>query len=93
MKITSSQIDAIFQETDIEGLIAQGAPYDEYSSEAEFVASSLGALPQDSFSEEAIVAIISSIWAQTFNLAENELSLRLPDIRKAAGLILNIKKA
>lgn len=34
MKLTIQKIEEIFREADIEGLIADGAPEDEYDSEA-----------------------------------------------------------
>jgi hypothetical protein len=89
MKTQQSDIDAILRKEDLEGYIGFGAPTDEYSSEAQLIASALSELDGNQLNEENIITIVSAIWAQSFNLGNTEIEQRLPAFRKVANLILN----
>lgn len=82
MQISHNKIDLILQEEDIEGHIADGAPKDEYASEALEIANALSLLTKEQFVEENILAIISLVWARSFNLEKDDINLRLPAFRK-----------
>lgn len=89
VKITASQVNALFQEEDIEGFIKLGAPADEYESEADVIATAINALPAEQWNKENITAIICTVWMQSFNLDKNEISLRLPFIANVAKKLLH----
>ena len=82
-----SYINTLLIQEDIEGLIALGAPSDEYEAEARMIADAIAALSREQFNEENIVAIIALAWA-TFELSPDELGLRLPHIRNVARHIV-----
>lgn len=81
-------VNSLLIAEDIEGLIALGAPLDEYVSEAKMIADATASLTADQFNEEHVIAIIALAWA-TFELSPDELELRLPSIVKVARNILN----
>lgn len=81
-------ISFYLQSADIEGLIEIGAPADEYESEAQDIAHALAELPKEDWREHDVVAIISLIWARSFNLASDDMTKRLPAIQELAGRII-----
>ena len=88
MDITQSAIDSILRQEDIEGLIESGAPGDEYSSEAENIASALAGFTREQLTEDNIVEVLSSVWSRNFNLAQADIGQRLPAIRRVAAQII-----
>ncbi|AEP09830.1 hypothetical protein [Micavibrio aeruginosavorus] len=68
---------------DIEGLIAQGAPSDEYQSEAEAIKVAIYSV-EGEVSADVVVAIMSLIWKDSFGLSDDDMVKRLPIIRRAA---------
>ncbi|MFZ5930347.1 MAG: hypothetical protein ACOY15_03915 [Pseudomonadota bacterium] len=91
MQITVSSIDNILIQEDIEGFIEAGAPADEYQDEAAQIAASIARLAEADFLEENILAIISLIWIKSFELAENDVALRLPALRRVTRAILGLR--
>lgn len=88
MMTIADEIQRIFRVADVEGLIADGAPDDEYDSEAVEVAEALAALKKEDLTEKNISAIISLVWARSFNRGEEEIEMRLPAFREIARKIL-----
>lgn len=91
MQITVSSIDNILIQEDIEGFIEAGAPADEYQDEAAQIAASIARLAEADFLEENILAIISLIWIKSFELAEKDVALRLPALRRVTRAILGLR--
>lgn len=88
MDISLENIERILIEEDIEGLIEDGAPEDEYSSEAEDIAKALSEFTEEDINEDNVAKVISLIWAESFNLSDNELQQRLPAIRRVVQGVL-----
>jgi hypothetical protein len=91
MQIAVSSIDNILIQEDIEGLIEAGAPADEYQYEAAQIAASINKLSEENFREENILAIISLVWIKSFHLAEGDMALRRPSLRRATQAILGLR--
>lgn len=82
-------ISTLLIQEDIEGLIEAGAPADEYDDEAAQIAASVSLLSHEKLKEETIIAIISLVWMKSFELAADELKLRLPAMMRVAGKIVS----
>ena len=85
----AQKIKDIFHDADIEGLIANGAPNNEYDSEALEALRAISALRQEKVTEDNLAAVIGLIWARSFNRDENEMKMRLPAIHRIAQKLLN----
>ncbi len=85
---TSSNIQNILKEEDIEGLLALGAPGDEYSYEANDISIFITALNGHSLTEADIVPIVSRVWAKYFNLSKEDLNSRNSAFQRVAQKIL-----
>lgn len=90
MKISKSEINALFEQEDVEGLISQGAPSDEYSFEVDNIAVLLSHLSPEDYIEANILALIAAEWMQRFNLTEADMALRHAALQKIAQTIANI---
>lgn len=88
MNISVEKIDVILREEDIEGLIEQEAPIDEYSFEAREIANKLSSY-KGYLDINTITRIISEIWQSNFELSESEMQLRMPSLERAAERIFN----
>ena len=88
MPILLSAINTILQKEDVEGLIAQGAPHDEYAHEAKEIADAVMSLNQDQQTETNVVAIISLVWAKSFNRSAEEIKKRIPTFQHIAQQLL-----
>ncbi|MEQ1890364.1 MAG: hypothetical protein ABL951_14480 [Alphaproteobacteria bacterium] len=91
MQITVSSIDTILIQGDIEGFIEAGAPADEYQDEAAQIAASITLLAEEDFREEYILAIICLVWIKSFDLAEEDVALRLPALRRVTQAIPGLR--
>jgi hypothetical protein len=90
MKNLSKILELILKNEDIEGLIATGAPSDEYNLEAKYIAEGISKLKKDQINQETIVAIIAMVWANQFGQSPEEILLRVPSfIRVAENLMVN----
>ncbi len=72
MDISPANIQFALQAEDIEGLLALGAPNDEYSQEAQDIAAALAVLSGDQLTETHIVSVICDIWVKYFGPFLNE---------------------
>jgi hypothetical protein len=81
-------INEYLREEDVEGLIAIGAPADEYESEAKDIARALDAFQPAEQTGANIAAALALIWARYFNLSADDMALRLPSLQRVAGKIL-----
>ncbi len=75
---------SVLRQEDIEGLIALGAPEDEYDSEAAEIAEAVNKLDVTARTQSNIAAIIALVWAQMFNHSPNEMEMRTPALQRVA---------
>lgn len=80
--LTLQEIEDILRQADVEGFIGDGAPDDEYDSEAQEIYTLLtGATTVDG---NKVMAILVAVWERFFNLGPDEMQQRLPYLRKVA---------
>ena len=80
----------IFRLEDPEGLIALGAPEDEYDSEADELQTELDALDESDITRARVSSIIINIWQDYFGpFTEEELRKRQPVLQRLVQRILN----
>ncbi len=83
------RIREVLRRADIEGLIAIGAPKDEYDSEAQLIRQGLSETSLNATRDEgAAVAIIRDVWKQEFELDDGELDRRNEAFASAAREML-----
>jgi len=63
-------IQDIIRAADPEGLLAEGAPEDEYEPEEEALLSELGDIPTSEITEELVRALVDEIWTEAFDAEE-----------------------
>ena len=78
------KINTAFIEEDLEGLIEDGAPLDEYSSEAQSVAEALAKIPMEKITMSVVAATIALVWAKNFDISAAETEQRLPACQRVA---------
>ena len=88
MTITIKQIEAALYAEDIEGLIAQGAPADEYDAEAEAISLKLADLHADEYTLPNLTITITIVWATAFHLDGDSINLRMPAFQNVARALL-----
>ncbi|HTC74874.1 MAG TPA: hypothetical protein VK684_04830 [Edaphobacter sp.] len=77
----------LFAAADIEGLIADRCPLDEYDPEAKhFYQATLG-LPAAGFATQQTIPILEKLWATQFSLSEEQLIQRRPSLTNLAEQI------
>ena len=86
--LATNTIGDLLRSEDIEGLIASGAPADEYASEAREIASMLASLAESDLNEKVITDIISRIWAKSFNRSPEEIQQRTSAFRRIAQQLI-----
>ena len=82
----------LFAEFDVEELIAEGAPRDEYDDEANAVAQKIMDLNfvKTKVDQAAILNGLIDVWGKSFNLNENELEKRRENLSKLATKVEEI---
>lgn len=86
MTISLDEIQLILQEADVEGLIALGAPSDEYRDEAKEIESRIRQDDNDHFSYAYIESVVAKVWQECFGpFSDSEFALRLPELKVIAG--------
>lgn len=79
------KIQNVLQAEDIEGLIAIGAPDDEYSDEANEIAMSLEGR---NISEASVTPVIMEVWKKYFGpFSDEEFEKRIPALNEAVKKI------
>jgi len=71
-------IQELVRTADPEGLIAEGAPADEYDPEEQALLESLRGLATDQILSAAILPQLEVIWRKAFSLSDEDLSQRRP---------------
>ncbi len=61
---------------DVESFIAQGAPGDEYDTEAEALLAHVKDLPTAQLTPATLLPILEAIWEQSFSLESSEMDSR-----------------
>ena len=84
MTVPIADINAVLREEDVEGFIAQGAPGDEYDSEAQEIASALALLNEGQITEANVAAIVALVWAKSFDRSSQEIEMRMSVFRRIA---------
>lgn len=69
------------------GLLELGAPGDEYSDEAEKIASELHALTPTEATEDRVADVIANVWANCFELCQEDIERRETALHRAAGQV------
>jgi hypothetical protein len=80
-------IQELVATADIENFIAEGAPQDEYETEAELLFVAIENFPTADLLAPKILAILEPIWSQGFSLDETCLALRRPALEGLAQQI------
>jgi hypothetical protein len=77
----------LFATADIEGLIADDCPLDEYDPEAKHFYEATIGLPTTSFTAEQTLPLLEQLWVKQFMLNEEQLAQRRPAIEALARQI------
>ena len=88
MIVDEESMEELFTTTDLEGLIAGGAPADEYEPEMEQLIEALARIPAGEASQSKIVAILSDIWRNDFSATEERLDTLRPGFEGLANTLL-----
>lgn len=80
-------IQELVATADVEGFIADGAPEDEYETEAELLHSELKDLTTSELVPEKILPILDGIWTSNFSLPSDQLLQRRPALLALAQQI------
>jgi hypothetical protein len=83
-----SVIEDALRAEDVEGLLELGAPRDEYSHEAERIASELRALGPNDATEDRVADLIANVWANSFELSQEDIEKRYTALHRVARQIL-----
>ena len=82
-----ASLKELFATADIEGLIADAAPPDEYDPEAQNFFAAIDGLPTADITAPQMLAVLERIWTSAFNLDESELQLRSSALRALADQV------
>ena len=82
-----ASVDELVATADIEGFIADGAPLDEYESEAEMLFQAIAHFPSADLVPEKLLPILEEIWQTNFQLSEPATEERQPALRGLAEQI------
>jgi hypothetical protein len=80
-------IQELVATADVEGFIADGAPPDEYETEAELLFVAIENFPTADLLTPKILAILEPIWIKNFSLDEATIALRRPALESLAQQI------
>ena len=76
MKIDLDSVNDLVTEQDVEGFIADGAPADEYDTEAEELFKAIQHFATKELVSTRLMPILKRIWAVNFNVSGDELVSR-----------------
>jgi hypothetical protein len=77
----------LFASADVEGLIADECPIDEYDPEARHFYEATKGLPTDAFATERTLPILEKLWVEQFMLDQVQLAQRRPALAELANQI------
>ena len=91
MRIDEGVIHRIINDEDIEGLLAAGAPNDEYERETVLICARIRQLSGSEFTEDQVARIVTDAWNEMFGPFDDpEHRLREPAYRRVAQRILQL---
>ena len=82
-----ASIDELVAAADVEGFVAEGAPADEYESEAETLFAAIRHFPTADLVPETLMPILMGIWRENFSLDDAGVAERTPALRGLAEQI------
>ncbi len=82
-----NSIQELVANADIEGFIAEGAPDDEYETEAETIFQDLQSWPTADLRPDRIFPVLEAAWAKAFSLSMPQLGNRRTNLRELAEQI------
>ncbi len=82
-----ASIQELVSTADVEGFIADGAPADEYETEAEDVFDTIASWPTGDLTAERLLPVLEGAWTQGFSLDNKGLEQRRVKLRELAGQI------
>ena len=88
MTVDEESVEELFTTHDIEGLIAAGAPADEYEPEMEQLIAALAEIPAGQASQSRIIDILNEIWRKDFTATEDRLGHLRPAFASLANTLL-----
>ena len=80
-------IQELVATADVDGFIAEGAPVDEYESEAEDLFERIRHFSTDELVVRTLTPHLEEIWQGSFQLSDADLALRRPKLHELAGQI------
>ncbi|MCU1323676.1 MAG: hypothetical protein JWM43_3325 [Acidobacteriaceae bacterium] len=80
-------VQDILRTADIEGLIAKGAPADEYEPEEALLLGAIQHLPSTEIHPATLIPILEGIWHKSFAPTESDLVTRRPALESVAARI------
>jgi hypothetical protein len=82
-----NSLKELFATADIEGLIADECPLDEYDPEAKHFYEATMGFPISKFSAEQIFPLLEQLWVKQFMLNEEQIAQRRPALVELAEQI------
>ena len=82
-----ASLKELFAAADVEGLIADDCPIDEYDPEAKHFFEETTGQPVEQFKPEYTLPLLEKLWAKQFMLDSNQLAQRRPALRSLAQQI------
>ena len=80
-------IQELVAAADIDGFIADGAPADEYETEAELLFQQIAAFSTDELVSSRILPLAEQTWKSSFELSDADLASRRPKLQGLAAQI------
>ena len=82
-----ASIEELVAAADVEGFLVDGAPADEYDSEAEALFRAIEHFPTADLVRERLMPILERIWRESFSLSDGDVAKRGPALRGLAEQI------
>ncbi len=90
MTVSVAAVDAILRAEDMEGLLAVGAPEDEYSDEAREIQFALEQLGDDQLTSERVSTAVMHVWENSFGpFSAEDVQKRQPVLQELVNRILD----
>lgn len=87
--ISFETLNEMLRTADIENLIATGSPANEYEGEAEILARAFSVLDDEEFNAENLFDILAYVWADSFELEDEDIEKREAVLQDFVNLILS----
>lgn len=80
-------IQELVATADVDGFIADGAPADEYESEADDLFERIRHFSTDELVTARLIPILEEVWQVSFQLSDEDLAAKRPGLGELAGQI------